>query len=115
MPSSSWPATMSWERTSRSGVAIATLGPSPYEHIMAGLGACTVITLRRYADRHGWPLGKLTVGLRHEAAPAADGFVDRFFRTIVLGGNLSNEQRRRLLDIAEECRSAGRCDGHPKS
>lgn len=78
-------------------------GPSPYEHIMAGLGACTVMTLRRYANRQGWPLEKLTVGLRHEAAPAPDGFVDRFFRTIVLEGNLSDEQRRRLLEIAEEC------------
>src|ERR1051326_3601972 len=79
-------------------------GPSPYEYVMAGLGACTAMTLRIYANRHGWPPQKLTIGLRHEAVRAADGaYVDRFFRTIDLEGNLTDEQRRRLLEIAEKC------------
>ena len=48
-------------------------GPSPYEYLMAGLGACTAMTLRMYAARHGWPLEKISVGLRHERTAAADG------------------------------------------
>lgn len=51
-------------------------GPDPYEYLLAGLGACTVMTLRRYATRKGWPLGRLAAGARiptslATAAPAA--------------------------------------------
>ncbi len=79
-------------------------GPSPYEYILAGLGACTAMTLRVYADRHGWPLRQLAISLPHQAVRTADAcLVDRFFRTIALEGELSTEQRCRLLDIAERC------------
>ncbi len=62
------------------------------------------MTLRLYADRHGWKLQKATVRLRHGAVRTAEGgLVDRFFRTIELAGELSEEQRRRLLAIAERC------------
>jgi putative redox protein len=79
-------------------------GPSPYEYVMAGLGACTAMTMRMYADRHHWPLRKVTVALRHQVIAAEEGAgVDRFVRTIMLEGDLSNEQRARLIAIAEHC------------
>jgi len=80
-------------------------GPSPYEYLLAGLGACAAITLRMYAERHNWPLRRTTVELWHEVRPAADGTsaVDHFHRTIHLEGDLTEEQRLRLLDIAKRC------------
>jgi putative redox protein len=82
-------------------------GPSPYEYLLAGLGACTAMTLRMYADRHGWPLRRVAVMLRHETAQVLNStdITDRFFRRIEMDGNLTVEQRGRLLDIAERCPS----------
>lgn len=81
------------------------VGPSPYELLLAGLGACTAMTLRMYVERHNWGLRRTTVELWHESRPAADGksMVDHFHRTIHLDGDLTEEQRRRLLEIAERC------------
>jgi putative redox protein len=80
-------------------------GPSPYEYVLAGLGACTAMTIRMYASHHGWPLHKTSVRLRHDKVAAPDGKskIDRFNRTIILEGDLTEEQRRRLLEIAERC------------
>jgi putative redox protein len=80
-------------------------GPSPYEYLMAGLGACTAMTMRMYADRHDWPLKHITVETRHEKVLSADGAskIDRFERVIHLAGELSDEQRTRLLEVAEKC------------
>ncbi len=80
-------------------------GASPYEYVLAGLGACTAMTLRMYADRHGWRLQKIAVELAHEKIAVADSprKIDRFHRAIRLTGNLSEEQRARLLEIAEKC------------
>jgi putative redox protein len=80
-------------------------GPSPYEYVMAGLGACTAMTLRMYADRHGWPLEKTSVEVRHKIVVGSDGkaAVDRFERTIQVEGNLSGDQRAQLLEIADRC------------
>lgn len=80
-------------------------GPSPYEFMMAGLGACTAMTLRMYATRQRWPLKRTVVRLRHEKIPAPDGRskIDQFEREIFLEGDLTAEQRQRLLDIAEKC------------
>jgi putative redox protein len=80
-------------------------GPSPYEYILAGLGACTAMTLRMYAARHGWPLERVSVELRHARTqrPDRSGELDRFERLITLVGDLSDEQRDRLLAIAEQC------------
>ena len=66
-----------------------------------------------YAERHSWPLRRTTVELWREKAPAADGVatVDQFHRTLHLEGDLTEEQRLRLLQIAEKCAVARHC-GH---
>ena len=78
-------------------------GMSPYEYLLAGLGACTAMTIRMYAERHGWPLEHISVALRHVVEQGAEGPADRFERRIELVGGLSDEQRQRLLGIAEKC------------
>ena len=86
-------------------------GPNPYDLLLAGLGACTAMTLRLYAERKRLPLDRVTVELRHDKIHAADceecetreGMVDRIERAIVLSGALDDEQRQRLLEIADKC------------
>lgn len=86
-------------------------GPSPYDLLLAALGACTSMTVRIYANRKKWPLTRVTVRLRHSRIHAADcadcearvGLLDRIDRTIQLEGDLDDEQRRRLLEIADKC------------
>ena len=89
----------------------ADSGPTPYDLLLAGLGACTAITVRMYADRKGWPLRQTTVRLRHRRIHAADcascetrtGQMDQIVREMRFEGELTDEQRARLLDIAERC------------
>ena len=77
-------------------------GLSPYELVSAGLAACTVMTMRLYANRKGFPLERATTTVRHEKV--ADMMPpDRFTRTIVLEGPLSDDQRARILEIADRC------------
>src|SRR5262245_6212172 len=86
-------------------------GPSPYELLLASLGACTSMTLRLYATRKGWNLERITVRLRHYRVHAQDcidcetkpSSVDRIDREIELAGGLSEEQKGRLHTIAEKC------------
>ena len=80
-------------------------GASPYEYLLAGLGACTAMTLRMYATRKVWPLDKIAVELRHEKIPASSGLgtIDRFERAIHLTGSLTDEQKSRLLEVADKC------------
>jgi putative redox protein len=81
------------------------VGPSPYEFLSVGLGACTAMTLRAYVQRHNWGLSQTIVEVRHEKIVASDGTsrLDQFHRTIHLDGDLTEEQRLRLLQIAERC------------
>ena len=86
-------------------------GPSPYDLLLAGLGACTSMTLRLYAQRHGLDLQRITIRLRHSRIHAEDcmdcetkeGLLDRIDREIELSGNLDEAQKLRLLEIAERC------------
>ncbi len=78
-------------------------GPDPYEYLLAGLGACTALTLRLYAERKGWALDHVDVTVRHASRLSAGAAKDVFTRDIRLEGNLSDEQRSRLLEIAEHC------------
>jgi putative redox protein len=75
----------------------ANAGPAPYELLLAGLGACTAITLRMYADRKEWDLQSLQVELHYVRQEDQE----RIERKLRLSGNLSDEQRARIADIAE--------------
>ena len=86
-------------------------GASPYELLAAALGACTSMTIGIYARRKEWPLASVNIRLRHSKIHAADcadcdteeEMLDRIERDIELIGNLTGEQRARLLEIADKC------------
>ncbi|WP_424942878.1 alpha/beta fold hydrolase [Aliiroseovarius crassostreae] len=84
-------------------------GMSPYGFLSAGLGACTSMTIRMYARRKGWPLDHVWVDVCHDKVHAQDAEtgtrakIDKFRRKIRLIGALSDEQRQRLLEIADRC------------
>jgi len=86
-------------------------GPTPYEYLLAALGSCTAMTLRMYAARKGWPLDDVVVRLRDTRSHATDCAncetesvgIQRIERQVELHGRLTDEQRRRLLDVADRC------------
>jgi len=86
-------------------------GLSPYELLLAALGACTSMTVGMYARRKQWPLEEVTVNLRHFKTYVADcvdcekgtSMLNRIERDIHFAGNLTGEQRARLLEIANRC------------
>jgi len=86
-------------------------GPGPYDLLLAGLGACTAMTLRLYAERKGLALERVTVELSHTKIHAEDcaecetkeGMIDRIERAITLTGKLGEDQRVRLMEIADKC------------
>jgi uncharacterized OsmC-like protein len=86
-------------------------GPTPYGLLLAALGACTSMTVGLHARRKQWPLERVHVRLRHSKIHAADcvecetkeGKIDLIEREIELGGPLSEEQRLKLLEIADKC------------
>ncbi|TRW48937.1 OsmC family protein [Aliidiomarina halalkaliphila] len=75
-------------------------GPAPMEMVLAGLGACTSMTLRMYAKRKEWPLERVVVELEHTKGEHGAEYLSR---VITLEGDLSEEQRVRLLEIANKC------------
>ncbi|WP_435312386.1 bifunctional alpha/beta hydrolase/OsmC family protein [Primorskyibacter sedentarius] len=84
-------------------------GMSPYGFLAAGLGACTSMTIRMYARRKGWPLDHVSVDVRHDKVHAQDASsgstdkIDTFRRRIALEGDLTEDQRAKLLQIADKC------------
>ena len=86
-------------------------GPGPYDFVLAGLGACTSMTMRLYADRKSLPLEWVTVRLKHSKIHAEDcadcetrvGMLDQIERIITIEGALDAEQRKKLMEIADKC------------
>ncbi|MFH1339845.1 MAG: bifunctional alpha/beta hydrolase/OsmC family protein [Pseudomonadota bacterium] len=86
-------------------------GPGPYDYLLAGLGACTSMTMRMYADRKSLPLDRVTVTLDHRKVHAEDcaecetkvGMLDQIDRVISIEGALDAEQRAKLMEIADKC------------
>jgi len=82
-------------------------GPGPYDYVSAGLGACTSMTLRMYADRKKWPLESVQVSVSFSREKNADDPtgdpIDTFQRNITITGDLDEVQRSRLLEIADRC------------
>ena len=86
-------------------------GPTPYEHLLGALAGCTAMTLRMYADRKRWPLEAAEVRVRTarshekdcEQCETEDVGMTRIEREVELTGPLTDDQRARLLEIADRC------------
>lgn len=87
------------------------LGPDPYEHLLAALGTCTSMTIRMYANRKKLPLDEVSVELEHSREHVSDcedcesgaAKIEVLTKKITLKGQLSEEQRQRIMEIAEKC------------
>src|SRR5215210_1137042 len=87
-------------------------GPDPYTLLLAALGSCISMTVTLYARRKGWKVERVTVRLRQKRIHAEDcaecthsteGFVHRIERSVTVEGDLTDEQRARLQEIAHKC------------
>ena len=87
-------------------------GPDPYTLLLAALGSCISMTVTLYARRKQWPLERVTVRLRQDRLHAKDckecqdnleGYIHRIERSVSVTGQLSDEQRARLIEIAKKC------------
>lgn len=75
-------------------------GPTPYGYLLTALGACKTITCRMYADRKEWPLEGVAVDVEHERLPDRTEVIRV---RVALAGELTDEQRKRLFEIAGRC------------
>lgn len=98
------------------------LGPTPYGYLLSGLGACTAMTLRMYADFKKIPLDEVKVKLTHDKVHKTDGEnsegskgkIDQIKRLVSLKGDLTEEQRKRLIEIADRCPVHKTLEGKPE-
>jgi len=72
-------------------------GPAPYDLLTAALGACTVITLRMYAERKKWPVTAVHADIHF----SRDGDRQHIDRVLTIEGQVDDEQKKRMADIAE--------------
>lgn len=87
------------------------LGPTPYDYLLMALGSCVAMTVRMYADRKGWDLESVEVQLNQERVHSKDcekcasdqGFIHKVEKVVKLTGTLDEDQRRRLVEIADKC------------
>lgn len=97
------------------------IGPSPYDYLLSALGACTAMTLRMYAEYKGINLQEVNVHLTHEkvhsqdgeGAEKAGGKIDQIKRLILLEGDLTAEERSKLIAIADRCPIHKTLEGKP--
>ena len=100
-----------WIADEPSSVGGSNFGPDPYEHLLAALGTCTAMTMRMYADRKKWPVEHISIELNHSRDHGQDCAecdetnpqIDIINRKISLSGSLDDEQRERILAIADKC------------
>lgn len=93
------------------GLGGADEGPTPYDYLLASLGACKSMTVRMYANRKGIPLDRVAVSLRHDKIHAedcedcetAEGKIDQIEVDIEITGDLDADTRQRLFEIADKC------------
>lgn len=86
-------------------------GPDPYDLLLMALGSCTVMTMKMYASRKGWDLGDSYVELRHHKNHVEDcenpdkpaSKIDRIEKEVILKGDLTDEQKEKLIDISKKC------------
>ena len=87
------------------------LGPTPYDFLLIALGSCISMTLRMYADRKGWDMEEAEIELDQsriyvkdcEDCHSQDGYVHLIEKKIKFTGNLTEQQRQRLMEISEKC------------
>ena len=78
-------------------------GPTPVEYLLTAIGGCVSITLRMYAERKGWDIGKITVNVYLKEESTEDGVKKSIIEEISFENEITDEQRVKLLNIAGKC------------
>jgi putative redox protein len=78
-------------------------GPTPIEYLLTAIGSCVAITLRMYAERKGWDLGKINVNVNQQTEKTDNGIIKYLTEDISFENEITEDQRKRLLNIAGKC------------